>query len=70
VSAAKEVLLEIELAESFNKIEEMIIVANKDESNARNEFTTTSAHTLRMEVINRYAAALVFIPAKLTHLYR
>ena len=58
VSAAKEVLLEIELAESFNEIEEVLIVANKDESNARNEFTTTSVHTLRMEVINRYTAAV------------
>ena len=58
VTAGKEVVLEINLVESFAALDEVVIVAEKRKEITVNEFATTSASTLNPEQANLYAASL------------
>ena len=58
VTAGKEVVLEINLVESFAALDEVVIVAEKRKEITVNEFATISARTLNAEQANLYAASL------------
>lgn len=58
VTAGKEVVLEINLVESFAALDEVVIVAEKRKEITVNEFVTVSARTLNPEQANLYAASL------------
>ena len=58
VTAGKEVVLEINLVESFAALDEVVIVAEKRKEKTVNEFTSVSAGTLNPEQANLYAASL------------
>jgi hypothetical protein len=58
VTAGKEVVLEINLVESFAVLGEVVIVAEKPKEITVNEFVTVSARTLNPEQANLYAASL------------
>ncbi len=58
VTSGKEVVLNINLQESFAAIEEVVISAKANKSEAINEFATISARTLSMDEANRYAASI------------
>ena len=58
VTAGKEVVLEINVVESFAALGEVAIVAEKLKEKTVNEFATISARTLNAEQANLYAASL------------
>ncbi len=58
VGSAKEVVLEIELAESVVKIGEVTISAKTNKSEVLNEMAVVSAKTFSVEETSRYAGAL------------
>ena len=58
VTAGKEVVLEINLVESFAALDEVVIVAEKRKEITVNEFVTVSARSLNPEQANLYAASL------------
>ena len=58
VTAGKEVVLEINLVESFAALDEVVIVAEKRKEITVNEFVTVSARTLNPEQANLYAASI------------
>ena len=58
VTAGKEVVLEINLVESFAALDEVVIVVEKRKEKTVNEFTSVSAGTLNPEQANLYAASL------------
>jgi hypothetical protein len=58
VGSAKEIVLEIELAESVVKIEEVTISAKKNKAEVLNEMAVVSAKTFSVEETSRYAGAL------------
>jgi hypothetical protein len=53
VNSGKEVILNIELEESFNKMDEVVVVAGRNETN--NDMTTVSGRSFSMEEVNRYS---------------
>ncbi|MCB9344038.1 MAG: TonB-dependent receptor [Lewinellaceae bacterium] len=55
VTSGKEVLLDIRLEESFNKISEVVISANSDKDKPMNELATVSARQFNMEEVRRYS---------------
>jgi hypothetical protein len=58
VTAGKEVVLEINLVESFAALDEVVIVAEKRKEKTDNQFVTVSARSLNPEQANLYAASL------------
>ena len=58
VTAGKEVVLEINLVESFAALDEVVIVAEKRKEKTVNQFVTVSARILNPEQANLYAASL------------
>jgi hypothetical protein len=58
VTAGKEVVLEINLVESFAALDEVVIVAEKRKEITVNEFVTVSARSLNPEQANLYAASI------------
>ena len=58
VTAGKEVVLEINLVESFAALDEVVLVAEKRKEKTVNEFVTVSARSLNPEQANLYAASL------------
>lgn len=58
VTAGKEVVLNVELQESFQQLAEVVITARKEKGQALNDFATLSARSLNIEEANRYAATL------------
>jgi hypothetical protein len=58
VTAGKEVVLEINLVESFAALDEVVIVAEKRKEITVNEFVTISARSLNPEQAKLYAASL------------
>ena len=55
VTAGKEVILDIALEESVEKLEEIVVVANAQKDKAQNELATISARTFSMEEVVRYS---------------
>ncbi|MFY7989757.1 MAG: TonB-dependent receptor [Fluviicola sp.] len=53
VSAGKETVIDIQLEESINTVEDVVILAKKGEMN--NENTSVSSRSFSMEEVNRYA---------------
>lgn len=58
VTAGKEVVLEIELVESFTKLEGVVVVLDKPKEKTVNEFSAVSARSLNVEEANLYAASI------------
>jgi hypothetical protein len=58
VTAGKEVVLEINLVESFAALDEVVLVAEKRKEKTVNQFVTVSARSLNPEQANLYAASL------------
>jgi len=55
VSSGKEVILNIELEESFQKLDEVVITAQTEKDKTVNEMATVSARTFSMEEVVRYS---------------
>lgn len=55
VTAGKEVVLDIALEESVEKLAEVVVVADAQKDKARNELATISARTFSLEEVNRYS---------------
>jgi hypothetical protein len=55
VTAGKEVLLDVQLEESFNRIAEVVITAQSDKDKPTNELTTISARQFNREEVSRYS---------------
>lgn len=58
IVSGKETVLEIELAESLIKLEDVVITANGHKSEALNEMATVSAKAFTVEETKRYAGSL------------
>lgn len=58
VTAGKEVVLEITMSESFETLDEVVVTAEANKSEAINELATVSARTLSVEEASRYAASI------------
>ena len=58
VTAGKEVVLEIIMTESFEKLGEVVVTAEGAKSKTINELATVSARTLTIEEASRYAASI------------
>ena len=57
VTAAKEVILSIEMTESIEKLEEVVVTAQKDKTEVLNEMALVSARSFSVEETQRYAGA-------------
>lgn len=55
VTAGKEVVLDLRLEESFNKIAEVVVVATTDKDKPQNELATISARPFNTEEVMRYS---------------
>ena len=55
VTAGKEVVLEIALEESVEKLQEVVVVADAQKDKAQNELATISARTFSLEEVVRYS---------------
>lgn len=58
VTRAKEVVVDAELKESFTKLDEIVIRAERDKRRPVNDFATISARSFSVEETNRYAASI------------
>ncbi len=58
VTAGKEVVLEVPMTESFEKLDEVVVTAKADKAQTINELATVSARTLTIEEASRYAASI------------
>jgi len=58
VTAGKEVVLEIQMTESFETLQEVVVTADIDKTETINELSTVSARTLTIEEASRYAASI------------
>jgi hypothetical protein len=58
VNSAKEVLLNIDLVESIDKLDEVVVTAKKDKSEVLNEMALVSARSFSVEETQRYAGAI------------
>lgn len=57
VTAAKEVILSVEMSESIEKLQEVIVTAQKDKTEVLNEMALVSARTFSVEETQRYAGS-------------
>jgi len=57
VTAAKEVILTIDMIESISKLDEVVVTAQKDKSEVRNEMALVSARTFSVEETQRFAGS-------------
>ncbi|WP_421874514.1 TonB-dependent receptor [Marinoscillum sp.] len=57
VTAAKEVILTVEMTESIEKLEEVVVTAQKDKAEVLNEMALVSARSFSVEETQRYAGA-------------
>ncbi len=57
ITSAKEEVLTIELTESVNSLDEIVITADEDKTVALNEMAVVSAHTFSVEETQRYAGS-------------
>ena len=57
VTAAKEVILTVEMSESIEKLQEVIVTAQKDKTEVLNEMALVSARTFSVEETQRYAGS-------------
>jgi len=55
VTSGKELILNISLIESFNNLNEVVVVAEKSKAKALNSMATVSARQFTTEEVNRYA---------------
>ena len=55
VTSGKSVVLTIQLSESFERLDEVVVKANKDKSKTVNELATVSARTFSVEEVTRYS---------------
>ena len=55
VTSGKSVVLTIQLSESFEKLNEVVVKASKDKSKTVNELATVSARTFSVEEVTRYS---------------
>lgn len=55
ITAGKEVVLNITLEESVEKLEEIVVIAATAKDKAQNELATISARTFSLEEVNRYS---------------
>ncbi|XLS28839.1 TonB-dependent receptor [Flavobacteriaceae bacterium M23B6Z8] len=55
VTAGKEVIIAVKLRESFNQLDEVIITASSDKTNAINEMSSVSARQFGLEEVTRFA---------------
>lgn len=58
VSSGKETVLELEMRESFVKMEEVLVTARKDKGEVLNEMAVISARSFSVDETKRYAGAL------------
>lgn len=58
VTAAKEVILNIPMIESIEKLDELVVTAQKDKSEVLNEMAMISARTFSVEETQRFAGSL------------
>ncbi len=58
ITTAKEVVVDIELQESYTKLDEIVILGEKDKRKPVNEFASISARSFSVEEANRYAASI------------
>ncbi|MEM7368999.1 MAG: TonB-dependent receptor [Bacteroidota bacterium] len=68
VTSGKELILNIELAESTRNLEEVVITAGQDKAASSNEMATVSARSFTVEETSRYASSL-FDPARMAQAY-
>ncbi|MBU2914625.1 MULTISPECIES: TonB-dependent receptor [Reichenbachiella] len=57
VSSAKELILDIPMEESFEKLDEVVVTAKKDKSEVLNEMSLVSARTFSVEETGRFAGS-------------
>jgi hypothetical protein len=57
VTSAKEVVLNLELKESLNKLDEVVVVAQQEKDRPLNDMATVSSRTFSVEETSRYAAS-------------
>lgn len=57
VTAAKEVVLTVEMTESIEKLDEVVVTAQKDKTEVLNEMALVSARTFSVEETQRYAGS-------------
>ena len=55
VTAGKEVVLNLALEESVEKLSEVVVIADAQKDKAQNELATISARTFSLEEVNRYS---------------
>ena len=58
LNSGKEISLNIELKESFSKLDEVLIKANQNKEEALNKMATLSAHTFSVEDAQRFAGGM------------
>ncbi|MBT3210355.1 MAG: TonB-dependent receptor [Bacteroidetes bacterium] len=58
ITMAKEVIVDIELQESFTNLDEIVISGGRDKRKPLNDFATISARSFSVEETNRYAASI------------
>lgn len=57
LGSAKEEIIDVALAESVNKLEEIVVSGNAEKGEALNEMAISSAHTFSVEETSRYAGS-------------
>jgi hypothetical protein len=68
VKSGKELVLNLELSESIQKVEKTVVTATRKSNTPLNEMATLSARSFSVEETNRYAAA-AFDPARMAQNY-
>ena len=68
LTSGKELVLNIELAESVNTLQEVVVKAGHDKSATLNEMATVSARSFSVEETSRYASSF-FDPARMAQNY-
>ncbi len=68
VGSAKEVVLNISMTESYENIEEVIVIAKRKKAETNNEMATVSSRSFSTEETSRYAAS-VDDPARMAQSY-
>lgn len=68
LTSGKELVLNIELAESTRNLEEVVITAGQDKAAVSNEMATVSARSFTVEETSRYASSL-YDPARMAQAF-
>ena len=68
LTSGKELILNIELAESTRNLDEVVITAGQDKAASSNEMATVSARSFTVEETSRYASSL-FDPARMAQAF-